>query len=164
MDASSPIHAYVVGLGLHALGLHALLRPRQEYARLGLPLLESAQPQSHKHLQGTTDIPEESPDTAVSPLIYIKGVRDVTYGLALVGLQHQGDAGGVTTVAAAVALAALGDGLVLWLSTCRGAGRRRRRRVAVQHWVVGLLGLGSWAAWRAFRAYGEWAAFHALGY
>lgn len=155
MDASSPINAYVVGLGLHAMGLHALLRPRQEYARLGLHL-ESAQPHQKDH-QGAEISKQSAVD--VSPLIYIKGIRDVTYGLALVGLQYQGNAAGVTTVTAVVALAALGDGLVIWFR-----GRRDGRRKAVEHWAVGFLGLGSWAAWRAFRAYGEWAAFHALGY
>lgn len=154
MDASSPINAYVVGLGFHAVGLHALLRPRQEYARLGLPF-DSAQPHQ-KDLQGAY-ISEQSPG-AVSPLIYIKAIRDVSYGLALVGLQYQGNAAGVTTVTAVVALAALGDGLVVWFR-----GERVERWKAMEHWV-GSLGLGSWAAWRAFRAYGEWAAFHALGY
>lgn len=164
MDAYSPINAYIVGLGLHAMGFHALFRPRQEYARFGLPfdsnsrsgLVQSpAKPGPQTSTETTSTTPAT---TSVSPLIYIKGIQEITYGLALIGLQYQGNVGGVTTVTMVVALAALGDGFVVWAHARGKQGRRK----AAEHWVVGFLGLGCWAGWRAFRAYGEWAAFHAL--
>lgn len=154
MDVFSPFNTYIVGLGLNAMGFHALLRPRQEYARFGLPL-DSAQSLAKGGPQ-TTEILVASP---ISPLIYAKGIREITYGLALIGLQYQGNVAGVTTVAAIIALAALGDGFVVWLH-----GGNRGKRKAVENWVAGFLGMGCWAGWRAFRAYGEWAAFHVLGY
>lgn len=162
MDAYSPINSYAVGAVGLGLGLHALLRPRQEYRRFGLPLELEGAPRAaqgpNKDMDRDRDRDAATVAT-VSPLIYVKAVREITYGLALIGLEYQGDKRGATTLIGIMALAGLGDGLIVWFH-----GGDELRWKAVGHWAVAGLGLGSWAAWRAFRAYGEWAAFHALGY
>lgn len=156
MNAYSPIHAYAIGAVGIGLGLHACLRPRQEYPRFGLRL-ESAQP-PHPREKASIATPEKSnPDAgSVSPLIYLKAIRESSYGLALIGLQLQDNAAGVTTVAACVALAALGDGFVVWYH-----GGREARRKAWGHWAA-FVGLAGWTGWRTFLWYGQLAAFHAL--
>lgn len=155
MNAYSPIHAYALGAAGIGLGLHACLRPRQEYPRFGLRL-ESAQP-PHPRQKALIATPDTNPEAgSVSPLIHLKAIRESTYGLAFVGLQYQGNAAGVTTLAAIVALAALGDGLVVWYH-----GGKELRRKARGHWAASV-GLAGWAGWRTFLWYGEWAAFHTL--
>lgn len=175
MDAYSPIHSYAVGaLGL-GLGLHALLRPREEYPRFGLPLEGAGAPPASNKEDRIHNDKTATPTTttaaahAVSPFIYVKAIREATYGLALIGLEYQGDKAGATTLIGIIALAALGDGWIVWVYGGDGGGddnensKKRRGKKAAGHWVGGVL-LGAWGAWRAFRAYGEWAAFHALGY
>ncbi|KAI3396966.1 hypothetical protein diail_11366 [Diaporthe ilicicola] len=132
ISAVDPLLAYILGIGLLLLGLHAFIRPRQEYPRFGLPL-EHAQPGSKAQSH--------------SPLVFLKGIREATYGLALVVLQYQGNVGAVTTFAAILALAALGDGFVVWLN-----GGRELRRKAFGHWFAFVL-LGGWAAWRAHQVW-----------
>lgn len=162
MNAFSPIHSYVLGAASVGLGLHAFFRPRQEYARFGLPLepslplppVKSTTTHPGPTVKDTTDVQATGEGGSASPLIYLKGVREVTYGVALMALQHQDNAAGVTTVAGVIALAAVGDGLLVWFY-----GNNETK--AWGHWAAAV-GLGSWAAWRAFVAYGEWAAFHAL--
>lgn len=152
MDAFSPSTTYFVGLGSLGLALHAFLRPRDEYPRFGLPLAPARDANTKAGPAG--QVPAPGP---VSPFIYVKGLRELSYGLLLIALQRQGDVAGVTTVLGVAAAVALGDGLVVWF---HGGGELRHR--AAGHWG-GCLLLGSWAAWRAFRSYGEGAAFHALG-
>jgi hypothetical protein len=178
MNAFSPIHSYALGAASVGLGLHAFFRPRQEYARFGLPLEPSPPPAVITTTTTTTHPGPTVKDTtdvqatgegggSASPLIYLKGVREVTYGVALMTLQHQDNAAGVTTVAGVMALAAVGDGLLVWFYGGGLGGRSRSRSrgnnetKAWGHWAAAV-GLGSWTAWRAFVAYGEWAAFHAL--
>ncbi|KAF3771345.1 hypothetical protein M406DRAFT_30348, partial [Cryphonectria parasitica EP155] len=129
----APINAYLIGAASIGLGLHAIFRPREEYARFGLPLPHAS---ARRGPPDTTKNPspldeqrniarpdkkeeeeEEEEEGDVSPLMYIKGIRDITYGLALVGLQYEGhSAAGVTLVAGVMALAGLGDGIVVWCS------------------------------------------------
>lgn len=158
--AYSPINAYVIGIAGLGLGMHAVLRPREEYGRFGLPLESAGRATGTQKDKASSTSPDEAAGHDpghVSPLIYVKGIREISYGLALIGLQYEGNAAGVTIVAGVMALAGLGDGLVVWFR-----GRKDRRYVALGHWIGGFLGLGGWAGWRAFRAYGERAAFHAL--
>lgn len=156
MNAYSPFHAYALGTVCIGLGLHACLRPRQEYPRFGL-LLEPAQsPHPREKASIATPAPTNPEPGFVSPLIHLKTIRESTYGLAFIGLQYQGNAAGVTTLAAVVALAALGDGFVVWYH-----GPEELRSKAWGHWAV-FVGLAGWAGWRTFLWYGEWAAFHAL--
>ncbi|ROV88663.1 hypothetical protein VMCG_10332 [Cytospora schulzeri] len=205
MYAFSPIHSYVLGAGSVGLGLHAFFRPRQEQTRFGLPLEPPSSTSSSTFSSTTHPGPAASDTTGAqanknnnsknssssltgedgtaSPLIYLKGVREITYGVALIALQYQGNVAGVTTFAGVVALAAVGDGLVVWFqgggageegrpegpegpeesAGSSGSGNDKRKKKAWGHWGAAV-GLGSWAAWRAFVAYGEWAAFHALTY
>lgn len=151
MNAFSPFNTYFVGFGSLGLALHAFLRPREEYPRFGLPL----EPGRNDKAELAAGVPTSSP---VSPFIHVKGLRELSYGLILIALQYQGNVAGITTVLGVTALVAVGDGLVVWFH-----GGKETRHKAAGHWV-GSIGLGSWAAWRAFRSYGEWAAFHALGY
>lgn len=171
MNGFSPIHSYVFGTVSVGLGLHALLRPRQEYTRFGLPLEPSGpSPTNTSPISkdttgsssgssgdaGQASLSLSGEDGSASPLMYLKSTREASYGLALIALQYQGNSAGVTVVAGTMALAALGDGLVVWFH-----GGKRFRAKAWGHWGAAV-GLGSWAVWRAFVAYGEWAAFHAL--
>lgn len=145
-SASNQMIAYVLGISMLLLGVHCFLRPRQEYRRFGLPL-ENAQPnaktQSH------------------SPLIDLKGTREVTYGLALIVLQYQGNVSAVTTFAAILSLAGLADGLVIWFN-----GGQELRCKAFGH-LFAFVVLAGWAAWRTHQAwedskYGKWpeGSFH----
>lgn len=175
MNAFSPIHSYVLGAASVGLGLHAFFRPRQEYARFGLPL-EASPPTTTTTTTTATHPGQTAKDTiggaqaknknnndrltgedgSASPLIYLKGVREVTYGVAFIALQLQDNAAGITTMAGVMALAAVGDGFLVMFH-----GGKDETKKAWGHWGAAV-GLGSWAAWRAFVAYGEWAAFHAL--
>lgn len=123
---------YFLGIGMLLLGLHCFLRPRQEYRRFGLPL-ENAQPNAKIPIH--------------SPLIFLKGSREVTYGLALIVLQYQGNANAVTTMAAILSLAGLADGLVVWFN-----GGQDRKYKAFGH-LFAFVGLAGWAAWRAHQVW-----------
>lgn len=169
MNAFSPINSYVLGAASVGLGLHAFLRPREETTRFGLPLEAPSTTRkpgpSSKETTGARAIDRPAgEDGSASPLIYIKGIREVSYGVALVALQYQGNVAGITTVAGVLALTGLGDGIVIWSHAGReGTKATVKNTKAWGHWGAAL-GLGCWAAWRAFVAYGEWAAFHALNY
>lgn len=153
MNAFSPFHAYAVGAGFLGLGLHAYLRPGLEYTRFGLPLERAAHPRERAIIAK----PEPTSEPGlISPLIYLKATREISYGLALVALQYQGNTAGVTTVTAIISLVALGDGFVV---RYRGDGELRHKAWA--HWVASAA-LAAWAGWRLFLGYGEWAAFYAL--
>ncbi|RDW70675.1 DUF4267 domain-containing protein [Aspergillus mulundensis] len=102
MSAFSPIPAYTLGVLSIGLGANSFLRPSEEYERFGLPR-----------------------DSPASPLMYIKAIRESTYGVALIALQYQGHEDALTTVAAVVSLAALADGFLVRAhgGTLRGMGR-----------------------------------------
>ncbi|KAG8160625.1 hypothetical protein KVR01_008889 [Diaporthe batatas] len=113
----SPTFAYFLGTGMLLIALNCFLRPRQEYRRFGLPLEDSRTPAKKK---------------THSPLIYLKGSRELTYGLALIILQYQGNVAGVTAFAGIISLAGLADGLVT---------------KTLGHFFAFVV-LASWAAWR----------------
>lgn len=126
---SSLIPAYVFGTLSVGLGINALCRPAAEYPRFGLPL-EQPRPNA------------PGDDAFVSPLMYLKGIREVSYGLLLIALQYQGQDTAITTLAAVLASAGLADGFVVWL-----CGGRERRQKAWGHWGA-FVALGSWAWYR----------------
>ncbi|KKY35522.1 hypothetical protein UCDDA912_g04483 [Diaporthe ampelina] len=132
LSALNPVLAYSLGTGMLLLGLYCFLRPRQEYRRFGLPL-EHAQPDTKTRRH--------------SPLIFLKGTRETTYGLALILLQYQGNVNAVTTMAAVISLAGLADGLVVWLN-----GGQELRHKTFGHWFASVV-LGCWAAWRAHQGW-----------
>lgn len=148
ISALNPIFAYLLGTGMLLIALNCFLRPRHEYQRFGLPL-ESARTSANKKSH--------------SPLVYLKGSRELSYGLALVVLQYQGNVDGVTAIAGIISLAGLVDGLVVWFSGGQGLKHK-----ALGHFFAFVV-LGSWAAWRSHQVWedgrGRWADgdVHILG-
>lgn len=140
MADESPLPAYVLGAACITLGLHCLILPTAEYSRFGLPLESLAKTdisdERHRRLTSTAL-------RVASPLVYLKGIREITYGLALVVLQYHGNTEGVTIMAAILSLAGLGDGIVVWLY-----GGSEFRNKAFGHWAA-FAGFSAWAAWRA---------------
>lgn len=140
MAVFNPIPTYIVGAACLALGIHCFLRPRQEYPRFGLPLEAS-----------TTDpIPNNSRHDkilqklgSISPLIYLKGIRESTYGLALIVLQRQNQDVAITSLLAVVSLAGLGDGFIVW-----NYGGDQFRMKALGHWIT-FVAFAGWSWWRA---------------
>lgn len=140
LSASTQVIVYSLGALMLLVGLHCFLRPRQEYPRFGLPL-ESAKIQSY------------------SPLMFLKGTREVTYGLTLIVLQYQGNVNAVTTFVGILSLAGLADGLVIWFNS----GQELRHK-AFGHLFLFVV-LAGWAAWRAKQAWedsqeGKWPEGH----
>lgn len=137
--------SYALGLVCLAMGVNNFLRPFQEYGRFGLPL-EPPPPSIYRPPNNAspsrlerTKVPEGAP----SPLIYIKGIRESTYGLAFIALQYKKQDAAVTILAAIVSLAGLGDGLVVWMY-----GGEKLRKKAFGHWAT-FIGFVGWAMWRA---------------
>ncbi|KAI1082898.1 hypothetical protein F5B20DRAFT_488754 [Whalleya microplaca] len=149
MAPAPPIPTYALGTLCLGLGLHSFLAPKREYARFGLPLEQTSKPHrrpssSARKAGGVATAVSEN--GAVSPLVYLKAVREVTYGLSLILLQYAGASDAAVTITTAViSLAGLGDGLVVW--AYGGADGRKR---AWGHWAA-FLGLSGWAWWRAKR-------------
>ncbi|RAL03350.1 DUF4267 domain-containing protein [Aspergillus ibericus CBS 121593] len=79
MATFSPTPAYILGTLCLALGINAIGRPASEYPWFGLPF-ESAAVSTHTNTS--------PPSGAVSPLMYLKGIRETSYGLALIALQY----------------------------------------------------------------------------
>ncbi|KAL4967036.1 DUF4267 domain-containing protein [Aspergillus stella-maris] len=147
-SAFSPLPTYIVGTLCIALGVNAFIFPEKEYPRFGLPL-EPPAPASESASASSTDSTSSittndiQPRGTVSPLIYIKSVREITYGLALIALQRQGQEKAVTILAGVISLAGLGDGFVVWILVAD------RRGTAINHWGTFFAFVG-WAIWRGF--------------
>ena len=140
MASTSSLPVNIVGGICVGLGINCLISPRAEYTRFGLPL-EPSQPEAtagNKKLPGS----ESSSDGAVSPLMYMKGIRELTYGIALIALQYQGLYTGVTTFLAVCSLAGLGDGIVIWFWK-----DNKLKSKAFSHWSF-FVAVAGWAAWR----------------
>ncbi|KAJ5587140.1 uncharacterized protein N7459_002905 [Penicillium hispanicum] len=134
MALFSPFPSYVVGGLCLALGSNAILRPVHEYERFGLPLESTTSGvgrRSQPPLAG-----------AASPLMYLKGIREITYGLALISLQYAEQDDAVTILAAVLSFAGLGDGFVVW-----GYGGDKLKKNAFGHWIT-FVGFAGWAWWR----------------
>ncbi|KAL4998255.1 hypothetical protein BDV10DRAFT_167600 [Aspergillus recurvatus] len=140
MATFSPLPTYLIGALCLTLGINSLFRAETEYPRFGLPLEPPASTTTTSNWNPSTSDSDSARGT-VSPLIYLKSIREITYGLALVALQYQGEEKAITTLAGVVSLAGLGDGFVVW--TFGG----ERRRTAMNHWGT-FVGLLSWAVWR----------------
>ncbi|KND89553.1 hypothetical protein TOPH_05884 [Tolypocladium ophioglossoides CBS 100239] len=126
----SPWPSHVLGTACIGRGLMGILSPRNEYGHVGLPL------ESHAAAAAG------SRGGFASPLMYFKGIREITFGLTLVALQWQGNEDAVTTVAAVLSLARFGDGLVVWLN-----GGDELRWKALGHWITSA-GFVGWVIWR----------------
>lgn len=133
----TPLPAYLLGALCLALGLNSALRPSNEYPRFGLPFESKPSKPSTRASPG-----QSNASSGVSPLIYLKGIRESSYGLALIALQYQGQDVAVTTIAAICALAGLGDALVVW-----NFGGDDRKKKALGHGLA-FVGFGGWVLWR----------------
>lgn len=131
-----PLPSYLLGALVLLLGLYVLLRPAEEYSRFGLPHEPTA-------IQSNPDGKPPS-GVAISPFVYLKGLREITYGLALMALQWWGQDTAVTILLGVLSLAALGDGLVVWIH-----GGKTLQRRAFRHWTM-FLGLAGWCWWRSW--------------
>ncbi|CAG7555366.1 unnamed protein product [Fusarium equiseti] len=127
MTTLSSIPAHILGVACVGRGLMALSSPRAEYGHVGL-LLE----------------PGKTPTGPgfVSPLMYFKGLREISYGAALMALQWQGNESAVTTFSAILSVVRIGDGLVVWMN-----GGDELRYKAAGHWITGF-GFVGWVLWR----------------
>lgn len=85
---------------------------------------------------------EDASSGLVSPLMYYKGIREISYGATMVALQQQGLDRALTTFLGIISLVRFGDGLVVWL---HGGPERRYR--AWGHWITGAVFAG-WVSWR----------------
>ncbi|KAF4468583.1 hypothetical protein FALBO_4532 [Fusarium albosuccineum] len=128
MTIFSSIPPYILGGACFSRGVMAILYPREEYGHVGLQLESTPQPGVN--------------DGSVSPLMYFKGLREISYGLTLMALQQQENEAAVTTFAAVLSLVRIGDGLVVWLH-----GGEELRYRAMGHWITGV-GFVGWVIWR----------------
>ncbi|CAM1505965.1 Fc.00g116020.m01.CDS01 [Cosmosporella sp. VM-42] len=138
MAMFSPLPAYILGTACFGRGLMAVFSPENEYTHVGLPLESRANPSATHGLGSAGAL------GLASPLMYFKGLREISYGLLLVTLQRQGNQDAVTTFAAILSLVRFGDGLVVWLH-----GGESVRSRALGHWITGA-GFVGWAIWRRY--------------
>ncbi|KAI1103182.1 hypothetical protein F4804DRAFT_239231 [Jackrogersella minutella] len=151
MRSAPAIPAYFMGAASIAVGLNCFFRPTQEYGRFGLPLEPNpsyrSKRSSEKRERERGGSGSERRSTAdegrASPLIHLKGIREATYGLTLIALRYLGHDDAVTAFTGIVALAGLGDGVIIWLN---GGDKYKKR--AFGHWGVFIVA-GGWAVWRA---------------
>ncbi|KAI1798497.1 hypothetical protein F4811DRAFT_548326 [Daldinia bambusicola] len=127
----SPIPIYIIGASSIFLGINCFLRPEVEYHRFGLPL-ESGLHQNHAATR----------EEYASPAFYLKGIREITYGLALGTMQYYGHDNAVTIMTAVMSLAGLGDGIIVWLY-----GGDKAKGKAFGHWGAFAV-LSAWSLWR----------------
>ncbi|KAI1384741.1 uncharacterized protein F4822DRAFT_416113 [Hypoxylon trugodes] len=131
MPKFSPVASYVLGAACFGRGLMALIWPEEDYAHVGLPLESEATP------------PYDGPSLGfVSPLMYFKGIREMSYGATLIALQWGGNQRDITTFATILSFVRFGDGLVVWLK-----GGEKLRYRASGHWITGA-GFLWWVLWR----------------
>ncbi|KAI1659580.1 hypothetical protein F4813DRAFT_387687 [Daldinia decipiens] len=131
MAAFSPFSSYILGTACFARGLMTIFSPEKEYNNIGLPFdIQDEGP-------SPTDQYDVSGISFTSPLMYFKGIREISYGLTLVALEWQGNAAAVTTFAAVLSLVRFGDGLVVWLN-----GGEKLKFKAMGHWITGVSFLG----------------------
>lgn len=136
MTSFSPIPSYLIATVFTAFGILPFFSPKTDYEVFGLPLESSSNLGNKK----PTSAPGEG---AVSPIVYARGIRDVTYGLAYFLLQSQGNDAAITTFSGIVCVTAFADGLIVWLY-----GGEKLKGKAWGHWGT-VVGLAAWAGWRA---------------
>lgn len=166
MTVFSPAAPYILGTACIGRGIMAILQPRAEYGHMGLPLESPAFPaslpppssaeadavQAERQDQGKAQAQAQAragPGTvdasqsgSVSPLMYFKGIREISYGLAMVAFQRLGYESALTAFAGILSFVRLGDGLIIWL---HGGDELRHR--ASGHLITGV-GFLAWVAWR----------------
>ncbi|KAJ5690478.1 hypothetical protein N7462_004870 [Penicillium macrosclerotiorum] len=135
MSTFSPTPSYLLGSLSLAIGLHCLLRPSDEYHRFGIPLENTASISNPDTKSLTTS-------GTLSVLMYLKGIREISYGLALIALQFWELELAVTLIATILSLASLGDGFVVW-----SYGGKTLQKKAFGHWIA-FVGFAAWSGWR----------------
>ena len=128
--ALSPIPAYLVGTAFLGVGLMAFADPSGAYKQFGIPLSPSLPEKTHPAAYG-----------AVSPFLYAKAARDITFGLTYFLLQYTRNARGVTAFSMAAAVTGCVDGWIAW------AYGGELRGTAWNHWT----GTAVFTAWVAMR-------------
>ena len=141
MSNFSPTPSYTLGGLCLAMGVNAILRPNQESERFGLP------PRSHSPNK-KSNITAKPSCILVSPLIFLKGIREISYGAALMALEFTHQETAITIMATILSLVALGDGLVVW-----SYGGDHLRSKAFGHWAS-FVGFAAWSGWRFSAALG----------
>ncbi|KAI1380616.1 hypothetical protein F4677DRAFT_192913 [Hypoxylon crocopeplum] len=143
MSRPSTTFVYACSALCIALGVHSYVRPRDEFARFGIPVPpESSTPKQKPTPPSTTTTALEKGEGEY-PLMHVKGIRDLTYGIALGAMQYQGLEPAVTIMVGVLSLAGLGDGFVVWMY-----GGERFKGKLWGHWGAFVV-WGSWALWRA---------------
>ncbi|KAI1144325.1 hypothetical protein F5Y05DRAFT_418358 [Hypoxylon sp. FL0543] len=118
--------AYILGAACFGRGVMGVVSPRKEYGNVGLPL------ESYAPASPTAAHLDDPSSGFASPLMYFKGIREMSYGLTLIALHQQANEGALTTFAAILSLVRFGDGLVVWLH-----GGDELRYKAWGHWITG---------------------------
>ncbi|OTA60766.1 hypothetical protein K449DRAFT_435169 [Hypoxylon sp. EC38] len=118
--------AYIFGTACFSRGVMGVVSPRKEYSNIGLPL------ESYATATSPTAHHDDPGSGFASPLMYFKGIREISYGLTLIALQRQANEVGLTTFAAILSLVRFGDGLVVWFH-----GGDELRYKAWGHWITG---------------------------
>jgi hypothetical protein len=136
MTTALGIANYVLGTAFLLLGTNAVVNPKDEYARFGLPL----EPRTSSSSEKPANRYRPGEDGGVSSWIYLKAIREASYGLTLIGLQYTGNEEGLNVVLAVTSAVALGDGFLV-----RACGGKYRHKMFA-HWgaSVFLAGLVWW--------------------
>ena len=144
MTSFSSIPSYLLGTIFTASGIISFVPPSTEYQTFGFPLPTSTSIPIH-HLSDTkppSSARTPPPAPTISPYVYAKGMRDLTYGLTYFIFQLHGQVSAITTFTGIVCIAGFVDGLLVWRF---GGGLRGK---AKEHFAAVVV-LGSWAGWRA---------------
>ncbi|KAL2202122.1 hypothetical protein CC79DRAFT_1338217 [Sarocladium strictum] len=134
--------AVLVGTACIGRGCFAILGPRSEYPRIGLALEPSSPPPPTSKSPSSSAAPKAG---SISPLIYFKGIRELSYGLTILLLQYQGLDEALTTLTLVLAGVRVADGLVIALRGGEGV-----RYKCIGHFLTGAM-MGFWG-WKR----GQW--------
>ncbi|KAL5042151.1 hypothetical protein BDW71DRAFT_190599 [Aspergillus fruticulosus] len=126
ISPSSPNIGSNVGTALILRGVRCFIQPGSQYYEFGIPREGSDNRQPHS-------------GGSISPLIYVKGIRELGYGVALVNLQRLHDEGGLRVLLWIGALMSLADGGVVLVF-----GRRNYQMVAFHLLFAVYLGAAWW--------------------
>ncbi|KAI0480924.1 hypothetical protein GGR56DRAFT_671979 [Xylariaceae sp. FL0804] len=137
----SPYPAYALAALLVGLALNSFASPRHEHERYGLPLEDH--PQQQKQSAGAVPAPASALSPTAAGWVYVKGTREISYGVVVALLQYQGLDTALTSVLAVVSFLGLADGYIVGT---RGGSRLRHK--AAGHGLVGVC-IAGWAWWRA---------------
>ncbi|KAK0103277.1 hypothetical protein ONS95_005310 [Cadophora gregata] len=136
MTFFSPIPSYILGTLFTLSGIISFISPATEYRTFGLPLTSS------NNSKPDSSSSASPPSPQISPYVYAKGIRDLTYGFTYFIFQLQGQESAITTFTGIVCIAGFVDGILVWRFVGGWKGK------AFEHWGA-IAVLGSWAVWRA---------------